>query len=90
MAVAYRGFTRIAGAFLFVSSMTLSAPLALAAEQAKPEGIPNGLLCTDQMLTEPGYDDFDPTEVSDTLNSAKADGAASNGGVCDVGATIAV
>jgi hypothetical protein len=70
MAVGYRGLARIAGGFLFVSLMCLSGPLALADGQAKPEQIPNGLLCTDQMETEPGYDDLDPIEVSDIMDAA--------------------
>lgn len=90
MAVDHRGLTRIAGAFLFASLMTVSAPLARADAPAKPQGIPNGLLCTDQMETDPAYDDFDPTQISDTLTSAKAESATTDGGVCDAGVPVAI
>lgn len=75
MAAGYRGLARIAGGFLFVSLMCLSGPLALAGEQVTPEQIPNGLLCTDQMETEPGYDDLEPTEVADTVDTTVCQGS---------------
>jgi hypothetical protein len=75
MAVAYPVLTRIAGAFVFAAFTTLSGPLALAAEPARPEPIPNGLLCTDQMETEPDSDDVDPTEIADTVDGAVCAGS---------------
>lgn len=89
MAVAY-GWARVAGGLLFVSLMTFSAPLALADAPEKPEPRPTGLFCTDQMETEPGTDDYDPSEVADTGDAARPDAAVSNGGVCDIGATVAI
>lgn len=70
MAVAYRrGLTRIAGGFFLVFITALSGPLALADQPAQPERMPNGLVCTDEMETEPDYDDLDPTDVADTVDA---------------------
>lgn len=69
MAVACSRPVRIAAGLLLVSFVTLSGPLALADEPARPEPIPNGLLCTDQMLTEPDSDDLDPIETADTVDN---------------------
>jgi hypothetical protein len=91
MAVTYRALARIAGGFLFVSFMTLSAPLALADEATRSEQIPNGLLCTDEMLMDPFHDELEPTETADHGDAPVIEQAApDSGGVCNIGAPVAI
>lgn len=58
---------RVAAASLLVLFTAAAAP-AIQSDVA----VPGGLLCTDQMETEPYSDDLEPTAIADTIDDAAA------------------
>lgn len=50
----------------------MAAPAALGEASAR-EMVPGGLMCTDQMETEPYTDDLEPTAIADTIDAPACD-----------------
>ncbi len=58
----------MAACLLLAISTTAFTPAAGKAAPLQPVATSDEMLCTDQMETEPDYDDLDAMPVSDTLD----------------------
>jgi len=60
-----------------LAAATAAATAAASSAASAPEGRSGGLMCTDQMETQPYTDDLEPTAIADIVDAP----------ACDIGAT---